>query len=126
MGKKRNKKPSEEKMKRKEKLKEKEYKIRSSKNKIVISEDLVHEVMGEFHVVDYRMELWDEIRLKSNHGSWIIRWDEEVIFLWHGSETSIRFGNDRSSYHLQNVFYDLHFCVKSIVEHDMYKLQSTR
>ena len=92
--------------------------IRQSGNKILLTDNIITDTMDMFGFEDYRICPWGEVRLKSRYGNWIVRWDDEVIFLWHGSDRIIKHGNERDSYHLQNVFYDLPYCIRSIKEHD--------
>lgn len=104
-------------------LKKKEMKIRSTGNKIHLTDNIINDTMEMYHFDNYRIEFNGSIRLVSKHGVWIIEPDEEVIFLWHGNERCIRVRKERDSYHLQNVFFDLDYCVKSIYEHDQFVLQ---
>lgn len=107
--------------KRHDRLRIKERTIRASGNVVSVSDEHIRDIMTKYGFENYRHEFWDEIRLVSKRGSWIIRYDEEVVFLLHGNEKKILGGNDRASYHLQNVFYDLDFAVKSVFEHDVFK-----
>lgn len=104
-----------------QKLKAKEREIRKSGNVVSFNPDEIERMMGEYGFEDYRIDLWGDIRLKSKFDSWIIEFDDEVIFLKHGNEKLMRVGNDRNSYHLHNVFYDFDYCVESIKEHDDYR-----
>ena len=108
---------------RKKRIKNKENEIRHSGNKINLTDDITIDTMNEFGIEDYRIDPWGDIRINSAHGNWIVRSDDEVIYLWHRNEGSSQAKSDRNSYHLQNVFYDLPYCVGSIVEHDEYVLR---
>lgn len=109
--------------KRHDKLKIKEREIRASKNVVDASVEAVRGIMSKYGFENYRIEPWEDIRLVSKYDTWIIRTDGEVVFLWHGNSRKILVANDRGSYHLQNVFYDIDFAVKSVFEHDVFKEQ---
>lgn len=106
-----------------DKIRIKEDKIKNSDNTVDFSDDKIKEVMARYGYTDYRIEVWGDVSLKSKYDSWKISTDkkEKVVYLHHANERLIRKGNNRSSWHLQNVFYDLDFCVKSIHSHDKYK-----
>ena len=125
MPKKRNHKKAESKAERHARIQNKENVIRRSGNCVDFSEDMIQKVMEKYNIKDYRLDPWGDLRIQSKFDLWIIRADEEVVVLWHGSDRKLRIGNDRSSYHMQNVFYDLDFAVQSIIEHDEYKLASS-
>lgn len=105
------------------KIKKKEATIRRSGNEVDFSENKIEEVMTKYGFTDYKIKFWGNIYLTSKFDNWIISTDkyEEVIFLHHATFQIDRKGNNRSSYHVHNVYYDLDFCVKSISEHDEYK-----
>lgn len=100
-----------------EKIKKKEIEIIKSGNVVDYSEQQKIEVLEKYNITNYRLELWGDIRLKSDHSYWLIKFEEDMVTLWHESDQVSSVGNDRSSYHKQNVFYDLEFCVKSISTH---------
>lgn len=106
------------------KIKEKEASIRRSRDggKVNFTDEEIKRVMEKYGVADYRIEVWGDISLQSKFSSWRISIDpdDEVIFLHHENKKLIRVGNERSSYHIHNVYYDLDYCVKSIIEHDEY------
>ena len=104
------------------KLKMRENRIRSSGNIVPpLTKDYVEPLMKKHGLDNYRVELWGDIRVMSKFDSWIIETDGAVIFLKQKKKKEIRKGNDRNSYHNHAVFYDLDYCLKSIVEHDKFK-----
>lgn len=103
------------------KLKEREKKIRANGNIVSMRKEDIVKVMDKHGFTDYRVNPWGSIDLKSKYDYWVIESDDSVVYLKHGNEKLIRIGNERSSYHLHNVFYDLDFCIKSIKEHDEFK-----
>lgn len=102
------------------KIKNKINKIINSGNKVDFSDKNIHDTMVKYDMQDYRIEVWGDVRVVSKFGSWIIKVDNEVVYLYHASQKNIKIGNDRSSYHIHNVFYDLDYCVRSIAEHDSF------
>lgn len=78
--------------------------------------------MEEYNIENYRIELWGDVTVRTKFSNWKISTDpeEEVIYLHHENDKLARIGNYRSRYHIHNVFYDLDYCVKSIVEHDVF------
>lgn len=99
-----------------------EARIRGAGNVVPeFTKEYVSKIMDMHGVDEYRIELWGDIRIVSKYDTWLIETDGEVIYLKHGNIRQIRVGNDRNSYHIHNVFYDLEYCVKSIVEHDKFK-----
>lgn len=106
----------------KKRIRVKEAKIRQSRNVVDISDEIIHRTMGKYNYDNYRIEVWGDITLKSDIDEWIIENDGEVIRLLHRTKGIISLkGNMRSSYHIQDVFYDLDYCIRSIRWHDDYK-----
>lgn len=112
------------------KIKEKENKIRRSRKgeKIEFSDSEIERIMIKYDIADYTLGTWGDIIVRTRFSNWKISVDpdEEVVFLHHENERLSRVGNYRSAYHIHNVFYDLDYCVKSIVEHDSYKESKIR
>lgn len=107
------------------KIKEKEIKIREARggDKMEISAEEIESVMKKYDILDYRVDTWDNIIVRTGLDNWKISLDDkmEVVQLHHENTRLARVGNHRSRYHLHNVFYDLDFCVKTIAEHDNYR-----
>lgn len=110
---------------REEKIKAKIKKIRKSNNVIIWNDELVKETMDKYGLSNYKVSDWEEIDLKTKYGNWRIEHDTRMIKLKHENSYTSAFQNDRGSYHLQNVFYDLDFCISSIVSHEEH-LETTR
>ena len=105
----------------KSKIKERARKIRQSGNVVEWSEDYIEKVMRKYGISNYKVSHWGGITIVTKLSEWRIEHDEVVISLKHSSRDVLSFQNDRGSYHLQNVFYDLDYCVKSIVSHEEYE-----
>ena len=104
-----------------DKLRKRENKIRNSGNVVSMKKEDIIRAMDSHGFTNYRINPWGSINLQSKFDYWIIESDGSVVYLKHGNEKLLRVGNERSSYHLHNVFYDLDFCIKSIKEHDEFK-----
>lgn len=116
----RNRKPKEKRKKKHEKLRQKEFEIRKSNNVVAFDDITVENVMNKYNIEDYKIEVWGDISVKSKIDNWLIKTDGVVIALLHENAKIARVGNERSSWHIHNLFYDLDYCVKSIVKHDEY------
>lgn len=104
LAKKRRKSASPSKSKIHERIKKREKEIINSGNVVNYSERQKIEVMEKYNITSYRIELWGDIRLKANYSYWLIKFEEDIVVLWHESDQISNVGNDRSSYHKQNVF----------------------
>lgn len=104
------------------KIRAKEAVIRNSNNKIDFTESEAIEMLKKYGFGNYDIKFWGDIHIQSKYDNWVVSVDDrEVITLLHSTFLLNRMGNNRSSYHIQDVFYDLDYCLKTIYEHDMYK-----
>ena len=118
-------KPSEKRARHHEKIKNKIREIRSRDNVVDFSISAIEEVMKKHNIETYNADPWGDLRVKSKYDSWIAYEANGVIYLLHANGR-IKSAGYRGDYHIQNVFYDLDYCVKSIVEHDEYKARGHR
>lgn len=110
----------------KKRIRIKEAKIIKSGNIISLSEEEIHQKIKKYGFKNYRIEVWGDITLKSELDDWIIEIHDQHIRLLHKTKGSASLkGNMRSSYHIQDVFYDLDFCLQSIKSHDDYRSRKT-
>lgn len=106
---------------RKIKISEKTKRIRKSGNELKLSEEdwiyaFKRHCINKYRVID------DELAMFSTElSNWRIEHDGCVVTLWHESKDFAVHGNDRSSYHVQNVFYDIDYCIRSAKEHDEFE-----
>lgn len=105
----------------KDRIKEKSKRIRLSGNVVEWSDSCIESIMGKYKIENYKISHWGGITIITNLSEWRIENDGVIVSLKHSSKDVLSFQNDRGSYHLQNVFYDLDYCVKSIVAHEEYE-----
>jgi len=80
--------------------------------------------MKEYGYDSYDIKLWGDVELSTPSGEWLIVFKDRFIELLHRSNlATVVWKNYRGHYHVQNVYYDLDYCVKSIKEHDLFKLK---
>lgn len=106
-----------------DKIKSKTHKIKNENNLVDLSVRKVDKTMSKYGVPEYKIEDWGDVIVSTVFSNWKISTDEDenIIYLHHENERLARKGNYRSKYHIHNVFYDLDYCVKSIVEHENFK-----
>lgn len=102
---------------------QKRHEIEESGNEVVFSEDIIESVMKDNNITNYKIDAAGNIRIISEFDTWIIETDGCVVFLYHSNKQMIRGGNERSSYHLHNVFYDLAYATRVVKQHDEYQAE---
>lgn len=104
------------------KIRKKKAEIVKYGNVVDITDEEIHEVMKRYDFQNYTIEVWGDVNITTPSGRWRVIFEEKYIELQHMNSNISRKGNYRSSYHIQNVYYDYDFCIKSIKEHDLYKV----
>lgn len=105
----------------------KKQEIIESGNIVDIDDNDIHEIMKEYGYDSYDIKLWGDVELSTPSGEWLIVFKDRFIELLHRSNlATVVWKNYRGHYHVQNVYYDLDYCVKSIKEHDLFKLKGIR
>lgn len=106
---------------KKDRIKNKSKEIRLSNN--IISIDLAdwERLLEKNGVTKFNIINCETVLFSSNLSHWRIEHDGCVATLWHESKDYVKRGNDRSSYHIQDVSDSIDYLIKQTKLHDLFE-----
>lgn len=101
----------------KQRIKDKIKTIKKANNIVEITRKGWQDKFSQYGIENYKEIGFNIYSATYNMSRWRIEVEEDIVYLKHESSIFARFQNDRGSYHLHDVFYDLDYCLMSIITH---------